>query len=280
MTQGRTDAWIGRRQGADLVSMTNLRCQQRRGGRWEQHTKADYGSQRGNSYRNGGSGRRTEGLFARMTPEGLIYAIIGANAIVFVVWGMAVQRAKSLGDTQLKNWMLKNFTTMWHNLQSGRLWTLVTPAFSHSEPLHFMSNMFVLYMFGADVMRAVGKRQFIIFYLGAAVCGNLLSAVIRGVVLPATTGDRKGITQPALGASTAVMGLTTLFACLYPTSTIFVLFVPMPAWIAATGIVVWDMWRVVNAHSTRVDGAGHLGGALAGLGYYWFRLRPHIRRMR
>ncbi|PIA17692.1 rhomboid-domain-containing protein, partial [Coemansia reversa NRRL 1564] len=208
------------------------------------------------------------GLFEKLSPEGLVYAIIGVNAAVFVVWGSAGQRAKSLGDVRLMSWMMKHFTVMWHNLQSGRLWTLVTPAFSHREPLHFLSNMFVLYMFGADIIRIVGKRRFILFYLGAAVCGNLLSAVIRGVVLPATTGDRTGITQPGMGASTAVMGITTLFACLYPTSTIIVFFVPMPAWVAASGVIAWDLWRVFNAHRTRIDGAGHLGGALAGLGYY------------
>ncbi|KAJ2802859.1 hypothetical protein H4R20_003117 [Coemansia guatemalensis] len=278
--QGKADVWIRRHQGADLVSMTSLRYQQRRGGRWEQHTKADYGSQRGNSYRNDWKGRGTGGIFARMTPEGLVYAIIGVNAAVFIMWGIAGKRAKSLGDIKLLNWMMKHFTTMWHNLQEGRLWTLITPAFSHSEPMHFMTNMFVLYMFGADVAKVVGKRRFFIFYLGAAACGNLLSAVMHGVVLPAARGDRSGITKPGLGASTAIMGITTLFACLYPTSTIFVLFVPMPAWLAASGFMVWDIWRLVNAHRTRVDGAGHLGGALAGLGYYWFRLRPHIRRMR
>ncbi|KAJ2306768.1 hypothetical protein IWW55_001289 [Coemansia sp. RSA 2706] len=250
------------------------RGQQTRGARWEQHTKADYGSRRGNTYRN--APQREQ-----MTPESLVYLIIAINGVVFILWQTAVSRKESLGDASLVATMVKHFSAMWPNLAEGRVWTLVTPAFSHVESMHLLLNMFMLYSFGTDIARLLGKRRFLLFYLGAACCGNLISAVTRGVVLPRTRGDYSGVMQPAVGASTSVVGITTLFACLYPTARLYLfMVVPVPAWLATVGFIGWDLWRVMGSTQSRVDGAGHLGGAAAALGYYWFRLRPLIRRMR
>ncbi|KAJ1989438.1 hypothetical protein EDC05_004696 [Coemansia umbellata] len=241
------------------------RGQQWRGARWENYTRA--GEPHGKPW--------------RLSPEGIVYTVIALNGAVFLVWGAADSRMKSLNDPGMKTWMIKNFTSMWVNLKEGRVWTLVTPAFSHIEPMHFLLNMFMLYQFGTDIARVLGPKRFLLFYLGTAVGGNLLSTVMRGVVMPARTGDRSTMLQPALGASTSTVGITTLFACLYPNAMLSLFFVvPVPAWLASVGFIGWDLWRVMSAKRTRIDGAGHLGGAFAALGYYWFRLRPLIRRIR
>ncbi|KAJ1961618.1 hypothetical protein GGI12_003154 [Dipsacomyces acuminosporus] len=254
------------------------RGQQSRGARWEQYTKANYGSNRGNSYRN--SGRRRP-FFPQISPEAAVYSIIGINGVVFLLWRSGQERMNSFRDSKLLSWMFRNFTTMWANLREGRVWTLITPAFSHIEPLHLFVNMFVLYSFGPDLARLLGVKRFLAFYLGAAACGNLISALLRGVVFPVHTRTYNSATQPSLGASTSVVGITTLFACLYPNATFQIFFfLPVPAWLATAGFIGWDVWRVMRSERTKVDGAGHLGGAAAGLGYYWFRLRPLIRRMR
>ncbi|KAJ1748854.1 hypothetical protein LPJ79_004185 [Coemansia sp. RSA 1821] len=248
---------------------------QMRNARWEQYTKADYGSRRGNTYQNKSAPRKP------VSPDALVYGIIAANGVVFLMWQSANSRQKSLGDGSLRLWMIKNFTTMWTNIQEGRLWTILTPAFSHIEPMHLFFNMFMLHTFGKDIARILGARRFMAFYLGAAACGNLISALVRGIALPVLKNDYSGVAQPSLGASTSVVGVTTLFACLYPTATLQLFFVvPVPAWLATVGFIGWDMWRLMSYKSSKVDGAGHLGGAAAALGYYWFRLRPLIRRMR
>ncbi|KAJ2850851.1 hypothetical protein IWW36_001575 [Coemansia brasiliensis] len=252
-----------------------LHGQQVRGARWERYTKADYGSRRGNTHHNDSAPRK------QISPDALVYGIIAVNGVVFLMWQSANSRQKSLGDGSLRLWMIKNFTTMWANIQEGRLWTILTPAFSHIEPLHLFLNMFMLHTFGKDVARILGTKRFAVFYLGAAACGNLISSMVRGIVLPVMKNDYSGVAQPSLGASTSVVGITTLFACLYPTATLQLFFiVPVPAWLATVGFIGWDMWRLMSYKTSRVDGAGHLGGAAAALGYYWFRIRPLIRRMR
>ncbi|KAJ2458417.1 hypothetical protein GGF42_002079 [Coemansia sp. RSA 2424] len=200
---------------------------------------------------------------------------------MFLVWTSANQRLKALGDASMLSWLTRNCSTMWVNLIQGRIWTLVTPAFSHVDPMHLFVNMFVLYSFGTDVARMLGPRRFVGFYLGAAVVGNLVSAVIRGVVIPLRTGDMSSMAQPAIGASTSVIGITTLFACVYPMAQLqLFMIIPVRAWLATAGFIGWDLWRVLQHGSSKADGAGHLGGAAAGLAYYWFKLRPVIRRMR
>ncbi|KAJ1647352.1 hypothetical protein LPJ64_001264 [Coemansia asiatica] len=254
------------------------RGHQTRGARWENYTKANYGSQRGNRYRNNDY---KPSFFDRLTPEKTVYAIIALNGAVFLVWQSAKGRANSFGDYGLLNWMVKNYTTMWVNLKEGRLWTLVTPAFSHIDPMHMFINMFVLYSFGIDLARQLTPRRFLAFYLGAAVCGNVISAVLRGIVMPISTGNHATKAQPSLGASTSIVGITTLFACLYPNATLMLfMVVPVPAWLATVGFIGWDMLNVIRSTNSKADGAGHLGGAAAGIAYYWFRLRPLIRRMR
>ncbi|KAJ1722980.1 hypothetical protein LPJ53_002646 [Coemansia erecta] len=253
------------------------RGQQTRGARWENYTKANYGSNRGNRYRNH---NYRKPLFERLTPEATVYTLIAINGAVFLVWQSAIGREKSFGDSKLTRWMMRNFTTMWANLSEGRVWTLITPAFSHVEPMHLFINMFVLYNFGPDLARLLGNKRFLGFYLGAAVCGNLISAVLRGMMQP-RLGEPSPRTAPSLGASTSVVGITTLFACLFPQTRFLIFFVvPVPAWLATAGFITWDLMSVAKHRNSRTDGAGHLGGAAAALGYYWFRLRPLIRRMR
>ncbi|KAJ2776774.1 hypothetical protein GGI15_004741 [Coemansia interrupta] len=252
---------------ATLVKLAP-RGQQTRTARWENYTKANYGSDRGNRYRNH---NYRKPFFEQFTPEATVYTLIALNGAVFLVWQSALGRERSFGDSKLTRWMMRNFTTMWVNLSEGRLWTLITPAFSHVEPMHLLVNMFVLYNFGPDLARMLGNRRFLAFYLGAAVCGNLISAVLRGMMQP-RVGAADPRTAPSLGASTSVVGITTLFACLFPQTRFLIFFVvPVPAWLATAGFIAWDLMGVAKHRNSRTDGAGHLGGAAAALGYYWFR---------
>ncbi|KAJ2540033.1 hypothetical protein EV175_006278, partial [Coemansia sp. RSA 1933] len=197
------------------------RGQQWRGARWEQYTKADYGSSRGNQYHN----RNNSGRIWKLKPETYIYAIIAINGAVFIMWYMAQARMKSFGDMSMLQWMTSNFTVSYAGLTSGRVWTLLTPAFSHVDTMHMMINMFILHQFGGDIVRILGPRRFLGFYLGAAILGNFTSAFVRGAILASTTGNNAYMRQPALGASTSVVGITTLFACLFPQAQIMLMFV-------------------------------------------------------
>lgn len=70
-----------------------------------------------------------------------------------------------------------------------------------------------------------------------------------------------------------ISGLTAMYALLYPFSTITVLIIPMPAWVAIGGFCAYDLYKLVTLGGGRTDVAGHVGGACGGLLYYIMNIR-------
>ena len=197
--------------------------------------------------------------------------LLGLNIAVFLCW--------SLGGHGWRSFLAEHFTTSLQAIQAGRVWTLLTAAFSHYELWHLVLNMFVLYSFGPPLERQWGTRTFWIFYLVAAVTASSVH-----VALGATPWWLEEVRM--LGASGAISGLLVCYSFLYPRHTILLFFViPMPVIVAALAFVGWDLWGL---YQQAIGGGGnighgaHLGGAACGLVFYFFFLRryPHRRRRR
>jgi membrane associated rhomboid family serine protease len=77
----------------------------------------------------------------------------------------------------------------------GEWWRLLTSAFLHGGLLHIGFNMYVLYLIGPMVERALGSARFLILYLVAALGGSVASYVFS----PPNT--------ISVGASGAIFGL-------------------------------------------------------------------------
>src|SRR5204862_5801370 len=95
----------------------------------------------------------------------------------------------------------------------GQVWRLVTSAFCHSryDIWHIVFNMLCLYWFGCALEAMYGSREFLCFYLTAAVASGLTF-----VGLDLYTGS----TVPAVGASGAVIAVMMLYTWHYPRETI------------------------------------------------------------
>jgi membrane associated rhomboid family serine protease len=166
-------------------------------------------------------------------------------------------------------------------IEKGQLWRLVTCAFCHDRLAvwHILFNMLLLYWFGTRLERMYGSREFLLFYLGAAVCGSLAY-----VGLAYYTGSK----VPAIGASGAVMGVMMLYVIFYPFETILLFWlIPVPLWVLLGLYVVYDLHPVLLALAgdrlySQVAHAGHLGGLAFGLLYWRLGLRleaPFTRRI-
>src|ERR1700683_4013794 len=106
----------------------------------------------------------------------------------------------------------------------GQLRRLITSAFCHQRfgLWHILFNMLMLYWFGTRLERMYGPREFLLFYLAAAVCSSLAY-----VGLAFYTGSN----VPAIGASGAVMGVMMLYVIYYPFETFLIFWVmPVPLW--------------------------------------------------
>jgi len=194
----------------------------------------------------------------------IVPRIIKINILVFFLWYLI--------PMVNPEFMVRNFLVSWTTISEGRIWTLLTSAFSHNMFFHLFINMFVLFNFGLMVENYLGAKRFLIFYLLAAIAGSLLHCIVSAFLLH----------QPellALGASGAISGVILLFALLYPREKIFIFgIIPIPAIWAAVLINGIDLLGLIN--QTRgallpIGYGAHLGGALVGL-IYFFILRTRI----
>jgi membrane associated rhomboid family serine protease len=191
----------------------------------------------------------------------IIWGIIGLNTLVFLGWQYAKEMARSLNDRTPLQFMYNNFTLGNHSFK--HLHTFITAHFSHEEFVHFGINMFVFHSFGSTLISVLGARRFLGIYL--------LSGVISGCCSMAyklNTQTRYNPAPPSLGASGCVSGLTAVFAWMFPTAQVQLLFIPIPAWLAIGGFLTYDLYKAVQGRQGKIDCIGHLGGGAGGIAIY------------
>ncbi len=149
----------------------------------------------------------------------------------------------------------------------GQVWRLLTAAFLHDQfrIWHILFNMLFLWMVGRDMEAMYGSRDFLIFYLSAAVFSMLCWAIPDYL-----SGDPNS----AVGASGAVMAVVTIYTLYYPNREIIVYIFPMRMWTMLMIYIGYDLLQFVSGAQTTTAVAGHLGGALFGYLFKVGDLRP------
>ncbi|MEZ6063410.1 MAG: rhomboid family intramembrane serine protease [Planctomycetaceae bacterium] len=159
-----------------------------------------------------------------------------------------------------------------NKVMRGQIWRLLTCAFCHDRHsiFHILFNMLGLIWFGIVLEQMYGSREFLWFYLAAAVVSSLTY-----VALDLYTGE----SVPAIGASGAVMAVLMLYAGHFPSATICVwwLFPIQVRWLVLL-YVAYDLHPVLLELSgepsySGVAHAAHLGGLAFGYVYWKKRLR-------
>ncbi|KAI0356608.1 hypothetical protein OH77DRAFT_1423549 [Trametes cingulata] len=193
----------------------------------------------------------------------IFWGIIGLNGLVFVSWQVASITYQSTGDPSSYVWMRRNFVSASENLRAGRWWTLVTSCFSHEQPMHLLFNGFTFYFMAPTVLSILGNVGFLGLYLGGGIVSSLAGIAWREY------NPKRAQRAGAHGASGAIYSVISFFTCVAPTAT-FALFgiIPLPAWALVTGIFLYDGYSALHDTRSETDTAGHIGGLLAGMGYY------------
>ncbi|KIP12854.1 hypothetical protein PHLGIDRAFT_97577 [Phlebiopsis gigantea 11061_1 CR5-6] len=197
----------------------------------------------------------------------IFWGVLVINGAVFASWQLATALYQSSGSRDLYILMNENFTVSMRNIRSGRIWTLVTSAFSHAGIGHILVNAFTYYFMAPPVLALLGNSGFLALYLGGGMVSSLTSLWWNSY-----KGNQF---YSSHGASGAVYSVITFFACVAP-NTQFAIFgiIPCPAWLFVSGIFVWDAYESMRDSRTQVDNAGHVGGIIGGIGYY---LRKRFR---
>ncbi|TFK76117.1 rhomboid-domain-containing protein [Pluteus cervinus] len=204
---------------------------------------------------------RRNGFLDSIPEDTVFWSIIGLNGLVFGMWFMATSKYKQERDASAYKWMNENFTNSWRNLSSGRVWTLLSSAFSHENLGHIFFNGFTFFFMARPVLSMLGSKAFLALYLGGGIAANLAAMSWNNVI--------KGRDVPSHGASAAVYSVISFLACVAPTTT-FQLYgiIPVPAWLVVAGIFSYDTYSALYDKRRGTDTAGHVAGLLAGAGYF------------
>ncbi len=197
--------------------------------------------------------------------------IIALNALVHLCVTAAMQQANARGDLL---WF-KEFADEWgfRGDAPGRLHTLFTMMWIHDPlggvlPLHILTNMWALLVFGPQVEDALGHVWYAVYYLAGGVFANL---ALWGMLSLAHVNQ----SLPTVGASGAVMAVLGMFAVRFystPVTSLF-LFIPgvrLPAavllalYIGLADIRPGLLETFVNRSAAGVAHWAHIGGFMGG----------------
>jgi len=132
--------------------------------------------------------------------------------------------------------------------------TIITSGFIHGDFMHLFFNSLALFTFGMSLERRIGTAKFVTLYFIGLVLSSL------GTVYK----QRNNPDYAALGASGAILAITFAAVVYNPKGTIFLYFVPMPAWLFAVLFAAYSMWASKNRRDNVAHDA-HLDGAFVGL---------------
>ncbi|KAF7301446.1 TKL/TKL-ccin protein kinase [Mycena indigotica] len=199
--------------------------------------------------------------------KAVFWTIIGLNGAVFGLSWWARQKLQVERDPRLMLWLQKNFYLSWKNLEAGRVWTLVTSMFTHSmtDISHILFNGFTFYFMAPMTMSILGNRQFLLLYIGGGIAADLWAMAYKKLF-------QNGRDPYTVGASAAIYSMMSFLACAAPRMTILVYgIIPVPIWLAVTGLFTYESSRTASDKGGTTDTLGHIGGMLAGAGYFLAR---------
>ena len=185
--------------------------------------------------------------------------------------------------------MQDTFAMAYPLAQDFRWWQPLTHMFMHANFMHIFFNMYTLVMFGMVVERALGTKDFILFYLVTGFGAVLLHTGVEYLQVQSLLHQYPGVNPQqiynsipgVLGASGAVYGVLVAFAMLYPNARMTLIFPPITLdakwWVGI--FVVIELITGITGTRMGIAHFAHLGGALFGflLILYW---RKHGRILR
>lgn len=148
-------------------------------------------------------------------------------------------------------------------LNPGALVTLFSHMFLHGGWFHFLSNVWILHIFGDNVEDRMGSGRYLLFYLSAGLASGLLQAFVD----PTSQ-------IPSIGASGAIAGILGAYFMLYPGArvvTLIPIFI-LPWFVEIPALFYLGFWFISQIFS----GLATLGAASMGGVAWWAHIGGFI----
>ncbi|MFZ5809772.1 MAG: rhomboid family intramembrane serine protease [Chloroflexota bacterium] len=189
------------------------------------------------------------------------YAIIGINTAVFL---FEVSMPPALLEKFLFTFgLVPARLPLTHPLQflfsPLAIITLFTHMFLHGGWVHFLSNMWILFIFGDNVEDRLGSGRYLAFY----ILGGLAAALTQAFIDPASNA-------PAIGASGAIAAVLGAYFILFPAARVITL-IPLffiPWFVEISAVFFLGLWFATQFFSG-VAALSTPGGVNMG-GVAWF----------
>ncbi|GAA5925612.1 rhomboid family intramembrane serine protease [Sporobolomyces koalae] len=213
----------------------------------------------------GGRGSRPPNWRERVDaiePVWILGGLIVINVAVYCTWAYGQEVAVRFRDSSWIRFLQRNFTVSWQNISSGRVWCLLTSAFSHEGTGHLAFNMITLFFIAPPILTMLGNVGFLSLYLFSGVSASTFSLLFNHYIT-------QNPHYAAHGASGGVYGILAYFAAVMPRATFLLFFVvPVPAWLCVSGLFAWDFYNATSRRGGMTDSAGHVGGIASGLMFF------------
>ncbi|MFC1477029.1 rhomboid family intramembrane serine protease [candidate division KSB1 bacterium] len=147
------------------------------------------------------------------------------------------------------------------------IWQLVTYMFLHGGVWHILLNMFVLWMFGCEIEREWGSKEFLVYYFVTGIGAGIFNTVF----VPSSE-------IAVIGASGAVYGILLAFGMMFPNRLIYIWgILPIKAIYL---VLIMGAMAFMSSSSARAEGdnvahLAHLGGMVVGFLYLKLDWRSH-----
>jgi len=163
-------------------------------------------------------------------------------------------------------------------VKKGFIWQIFTYMFLHGGVFHILFNMFMLWMFGCDIERSWGTKEFLRYYFITGVGAGLFTFFLSF-----------NSHIPTIGASGAIFGILVAFAMMFPDRPIYLYFLfPIKAKYLVLFFAAIEFLASFRHTSDGIGHFAHLGGMVIGYIYIkrdwrwssFFRLSRYLGYLR
>lgn len=163
-------------------------------------------------------------------------------------------------------------------VKKGFIWQPFTYMFLHGGLFHILFNMFALWMFGCEIERTWGTREFVKYYFITGLGAGFFTFILSF-----------NSNIPTIGASGAIFGILVAFALMFPDRLIYLYFlIPIKAKYLVAFFAVLEFMASFRYTSDGIGHFAHLGGMIVGYVYIkadfripsFFRLSTYVERVK
>jgi membrane associated rhomboid family serine protease len=144
------------------------------------------------------------------------------------------------------------------------IWTFITYMFIHGNISHILFNMLGLFIFGVQVERQMGSKEFLLYYFITGTLAGVISFLVYYF-----TGNIK---IALMGASGAIFAVELAYAVFFPDSIIYIWgILPLRAPVMVLGFTALELIFSITGRNTGVAHLTHLAGFAMGWLYFTIR---------